>query len=88
MKAEQSQQREMFTELSTPKMLCICAAAARSDRSLSQLCSQLQQVCCGASRERPGELRCTPPNREYAPTALFFDSSRVGLAHDRTCRET
>lgn len=88
MKAEQAQQIEMFTELSTPKMLSICAAAARSDRSPSQLCSQLQQVCCRASCERPGKLRCTSPNREYTPRALFFDSSRVGLAHGRTCRET
>lgn len=71
-KAEQAQQREMFTELSTPKMLRICAAAARSDRSLSQLCSQLQQVCCGASCERPGKLLCTTPNREYAAGPYFL----------------
>lgn len=80
MKAEQAQQREVFSELSAPKTLCICAAAARSDRSLSQLCPPLQQVRCGAPRERLGKLRSAPLRiRTHAP--YFFLTVAVSGVH-------
>lgn len=87
-KTEQAQRKEMFTELSTPKLHCICAAAARSDRSLCQLCSQLQQVCCGASCKRRSTCAALHQTDHIHPTwPLFFDSSPVEFAHNKTCRE-
>lgn len=81
MKAEQAQQREMFTELSTPKIPGLIAAFLNSARSSSR-------CAAGHFASAPASCAALRQTENTHPRPCFFDSSRVGLAHDRTCRET